>query len=93
MHQWRDKDKEISRNVSSRQWDIMHDAENNTKNIVDSHGLHVVTDYESSRLSDHNAEHIIKCVNAYEPAIKEIERLQDVITQLMMIKAGEKSNV
>lgn len=84
MHKWRGKIEEIPSKASDRPWRISHDIENDTLDIIDANRHIVLEDYLGADISDCNIKHILKCVNAYEPAIREIERLQDIITKLMV---------
>ena len=86
MHKWRGKIEDIPSKVSPRPWNITphYYNEQDIKSIVDKNGNDVLDDFEVTDLSSYDAKHIIECVNSYEPAIREIERLQDIITKLMV---------
>lgn len=86
MNKWIRKAEEIHPKVSVRPWELSHDIENDTMDILDGNGNLILEDYSfGGEMSDYDAEHIIRCVNEYEQAIKEIERLEDVITKLKLL--------
>ena len=69
--------------VSSRPWNLSHDIDNDTMDIIDNNGFTVIEDFQfSSSLSDEDAEHIIYCVNEHDSLVAEVERLKQENEQL-----------
>ena len=84
MHKWRGLIEQIPSKVSPRPWKVRCDYETDNLYLADKDLNVIIEDYSGKDISDYDIDHIVERVNSYEPAIREIERLQDVITKLMV---------